>query len=284
MSYDSDDYGDGDDYEAERPRDDKIDDAKAVLRAELFVSDPNAVYYQRQIEVRYEAQFFHWITAKALNELAAERVLSSELKTLVGNANIRFYWSPKNRYWKRPANAIRKAVLTFSESSMAHAIGRQGEVMFDAALPRVGLMPVAPFKNVRSFNGREWTETKHDLDRVFTKDGVTYGIEIKNTLSYIEKSELDVKLRMCTYFGIRPLFIMRMAPKSYMHLIHQQGGFGLLFGKQLYPYGSDALAKQVSRDLALPVQCVRDVPEGHLQRFSSWHDALVRRLAAKPRP
>lgn len=284
MNYEYDEFPDSDDYEEERPRDDKIDQAKVLLRKELFASDTDAVFYQRQIEVKYEATFFHWITAKALNELSAEGVISSSLTQLSGNANIRFYWSPRNRYWKRQSNATRKLVLTFSASNMTHAIGKQGEVMFDASLPRVGLLPVSPFKNVRSFGDRSWTETKHDLDRVFTRDGINYGVEIKNTLSYIEKGELDVKLRMCAHLQLRPLFIMRMAPKSYMHLIQQQGGFGLLFGKQLYPYGADALARQVSQELNLPVECIREIPAGHLQRFDNWHRALIARLAKRQSP
>jgi hypothetical protein len=279
LSIDYDEFNEGDDYE--RPRDDKIDDAKEVLRSELFATDDDAVFYQRQIETRYEGQFFHWITAKAVNELAAERVFSSETVPLLGNASIRFYWSPKNRYWKRRANAIRKLVLAFSESSMSHAIGRQGEVMFDAALPRVGLLPVPPYKNVKSFADRAWTKTKHDLDRVFARDGITYGVEIKNTLSYIDKDELDIKLEMCAHLGLRPLFVMRMAPKSYMYQIQQRGGFGLIFGKQLYPYGQEAFAKTIQQELRLPVDCIRDVPEGHLQRFNSWHQALVARLAKR---
>jgi hypothetical protein len=265
VAYDYDDFDERDDYDDERPRDDKIDDAKRVLRAELFASDPDAVFYQRQIETKYESQFFHWITAKALNELAADRVIASQTVPLLGNAFIRFYWSPKNRYWRRRANAVRKFVLSFSDSNIAHAIGKQGEVMFDAALPRIGMLPVAPFKNVNSFGDRSWTRSNHDLDRLFSRDGINYGVEIKNTLSYIDKQEFDIKLQMCAHLGLRPLFIMRMAPKSYMNQLYQSGGFGLLFGKQLYPYGQEALARQVAQELSLPVDCIREVPEGHLR-------------------
>lgn len=283
MSHDLDEFVDSDDYQEERPRDDKIDQAKDVIRSELFTANADAVFYQRQIEVRYEARFFHWITAKALNELAAAGALGSATIPLRGSVFMRFYWSPRNRYWRRQANTIRKLVLLFSDSDMAHAVGKQGELMFDAALPRAGLLPVSPYKNVRTFGDRSWTESKHDLDRVFSRDGINYGIEIKNTLSYIEREELDLKLRMCAHLGLRPLFIMRMAPKSYMHLINQHGGFGLLFGKQLYPYGAEAMAKKISTELQLPVECIREVPDGHLQRLSAWHSALLARLGkAKP--
>jgi hypothetical protein len=57
----------------ERPRDNKVDDAKAVLLPRFFPEDGRAVYYGRQLEIALERDFFHWITKKALNELAAER-------------------------------------------------------------------------------------------------------------------------------------------------------------------------------------------------------------------
>lgn len=275
---DHDEFYEHDDYDEERPRDDKIDAAKTLLGTNLFAADADAVYYQRQIETKYEGTYFHWITAKALNELAEEAKLSTELQALSGNVKIRFYWNPRNRYWRRRANEIRKLVLKFSDSTMAHAIGQQGEMMFDAALPRVGLLPISPFKKIRTFGDRSWTTTNHDLDRAYSCDGVNYGVEVKNTLSYIDKDELDTKLAMCRHLGLRPLFIMRMAPKSYMHQIHQQGGFGLLFGKQLYPYGASELAKRVVDDLTLPVECVREVAEGHLLRFKNWHQKLLARL------
>ena len=100
MSYEQDEFYEGDDYEEERPRDDKIDDAKRKLRTELFAANQDTVYYQRQIETRYERDFFHWITAKALNELTAEGFISSSLVQIAGNANIRFYWWPRKSLLK----------------------------------------------------------------------------------------------------------------------------------------------------------------------------------------
>jgi hypothetical protein len=40
LSYDYDEFDDSDDYEAERPRDEKIDDAKALLRSGLDLPAP----------------------------------------------------------------------------------------------------------------------------------------------------------------------------------------------------------------------------------------------------
>ena len=82
----------------------------------------------------------------------------------------------------------------FSTPEFGRALGQQGEILFDAALPTKGFLPRA--WNTRAWNDREWTETAHNFDRIFERDGVGYGAEIKNTLVYIPSDELDIKLRM----------------------------------------------------------------------------------------
>src|SRR5205085_2571213 len=106
-------------------------------------------------------------------------------------------------------------------------------------------------------------------------DGRFYGIEIKNTLKYIPKGELDIKMAMCRFFGVRPLFIMRFAPKVYTYELYRAGGFGLLFKDQLYPFGNETLAARVAERLRLPVHCPPGVPDGHIQRFARWHQGQI---------
>ena len=50
---------------------------------------------------------------------------------------------------------------------------------------------------VTSFNGKTYSTTGHNLDRIFERDGIAYGAEIKNTLSYIDVREYRAKLDMC---------------------------------------------------------------------------------------
>src|SRR5437773_11513117 len=116
----------------------------------------------------------------------------------------------------------------------------------------------AEAKNATSWNGRTWIETNHNLDRIITRDSLAYGVEIKNTQNYISRDELLVKIRICQHLGLTPLFIMRFAPKSYMYEIYTNGGFGLLFEEQIYPWGHSALLSEVRKRLLLKVQCPRD--------------------------
>jgi hypothetical protein len=130
-------------------------------------------------------------------------------------------------------------------------------------------MPKA--KKVKEYADRKWEKTGHDLDFVFMRDGVAYGCEIKNTLGYIDKEELKVKLEMCAYFGIKPLFIMRYAPKTYNKLIYDHGGFALIFETQIYELSQEILVKKIRDVLGLPVICSKAIPGGIIDRFERWH-------------
>ncbi len=246
---------------------------------DFFDSWPTDVFYERQIVVLFEKRFYHWITTSALHELSAERKINTDLVELTGPVKIRFYWSKGNRYWKRQAEKIRQVVLRFSGSDFTTALGHHGEMMFDAALARKGFLPTA--FNVNEYAGKKWLATSENLDRIYERDGIAYGAEIKNTLDYIPENELKNKIRMCQTVGLVPLFIMRFAPKSYIFEIYKAGGFSLIFERQSYPYGNRSLAKQVQDLLRMPVDCPKAVEDGHIQRFLKWH---LMKVAAKQTP
>jgi hypothetical protein len=262
-------YDDIDIYEEleERPRDPTIDHAIERLKG-FFDASPQRLFYSTQIETSLEREFFHWITGKALLELANSNQIKRESIKLHGQ-NINFYASRKHRYIQRELKSMLGLLNRIFDPEFTHAIGRHGELMFDAALGRNGFR--AETSNTNSWNGKTWQETNHNLDRIVTRDGIAYGIEIKNTQNYIPRIELQIKLRICHYLGVIPLFIMRFAPKSYMYQIHQASGFGLLFEDQIYPWGHTALLAEVRERLGLKVNCPRNVKEGDMLRLVKWH-------------
>lgn len=259
----------------ERPRDAAVD--RAIERLlEFFDAAPLRVFYSTQIETQLEREFFHWITGKALLELgnagAIRRLpihLASQAKT------VNFYANRKHRYVQRELTAISNLLSRIFHPDFTHAIGLHGELMFDAALGRNGFRAEA--KNAKSWNDRAWTQTNHNLDRIITRDGLAYGVEIKNTQNYIPREELRTKLNLCRHLDVTPLFIMRFAPKSYMFEIQKAGGFGLLFEEQIYPLGHTALIAEVRDTLGLKIQCPRDIKEGDMQRLVNWHLRRVER-------
>jgi hypothetical protein len=207
MNQDDDYYGRRDFVEL--PRDSKIDDAKALLMKRCFPADGRNVYYGRQLEVALEP-VFHWITRYGLKESAAERRVSfAAEKTNTFEAH--FYWPLRHRYPGRQIGHILSLINEFSDPNFTRALGHHGEALADGGFARIGFRILQ--SKVQAVDGKQWLESGHNLDRLIARDGVRYGVEIKNQLGYIEQDEFEVKLRM--YFGVRPMFIARIMPKNY---------------------------------------------------------------------
>lgn len=256
----------------ERPRDASIDVAKKYLLENVFSTNPDAVFYQRQLEIHLERKFFHWITGKALVELSKENKIGSEKRNL-GQVTMIFYFNKSNRYYKRQAKETERLVLKFSNPEFARALGHQCEMLFDAALPLHGFMPMA--RNVREWNGVKWSKTKHDLDRIFVRNGKVFGVEYKNRLSYIDITEFLTKVDMCLHLQIIPLFIVRMAPANYINYVRERGGFTLIFEYQLYPYTYREFARAVREGLGIKVDCPARIEDGTILRLTKWADKLA---------
>lgn len=254
--------------EPEQPHDRKVDEAMAVLMDNFFRLGSLEVYYGRQLEVLLERDFFHWITKKALNELAQTgRIRLHEERTGLFAAH--FYTTVSHRYPRRQIREMLALIAEFSDPAFTRALGDQGEILADAGFAHIGFRVRA--RNVREVGGQRWEETGHNLDRLIERDGIRYGVEIKNQLGYIGQTEFQVKLAMCGHFGVRPMFIARSMPKSYINDVWRAGGFCLILGNQHYPLMMDGLAKRVRDRLALPVLCIRALPDTTLSRFENWH-------------
>lgn len=140
----SDDYADF--YEIgyeERPRDVKVDEVKQVLLKEIFLKEPQRVFYTTQLETRFEREFFHWITGKGLKELRQEGKICGEVT--LGGPNI--YWSVRNRYWRRGAKKLRALLRRLYHHDLLKALGQHCEMMFDSALARSGFQPQGKTSN-----------------------------------------------------------------------------------------------------------------------------------------
>ena len=263
------DYDDTADHVSEEkiPRDPKLD--QAIERLRLFFDEHRErLFYSTQIETSLEREFFHWITGRALLEMGNAKEIT-RISEIVQGQPVNFYANRKHRYVRRELKTLTNILGRLFDPEFAHAIGRHGELMFDAALGRFGFRAEA--KNANTWKDQTWRGTNHNLDRIITRDRLAYGVEIKNTQNYISRDEVRVKIRICQYLDLIPLFIMRFAPKSYMYEIIKSGGFGLLFEEQIYPWGHSALLKEAREHLLLKVQCPRDVREGDMQRLLNWH-------------
>jgi hypothetical protein len=184
---------------------------------------------------------------------------------------IKTYWHSRNRYYKRPMGQLVKMVELYSSPTVGGALGHHGELLTLEGFAKKQF--VLKGRHTAEYKDQKWTKTAHNLDMIVERDGLAYGVEVKNTLSYIEKNEFDTKIEICRTLGLKPVFAVRMLPKNWIwELLHKQDGFALIFKWQLYPYGHKTVADLVKKELGLPVDCPKSLYETTMTRFTDWHE------------
>jgi hypothetical protein len=266
-----------DDYDLPEPEEVRIDpveeQAKAKLR-EFFNANPERVFFSRQLEVQFEGEFFHWVTNRALRHLIEEAFLAHEFEKLKFGGSIKLIWKRTFRYHRRAGAEIVKLVSEYSLPPISEALGNQGETMVLSGLAVNGFSIVG--RHACSYREKVWTETEHNLDMVVERDGIGYGVEVKNTLPYIDQEDYKAKKALCEHLGLRPLFAVRMMPKTWINETQGMGGYCLIMKWQLYPWGHKELARRVEVELGLPVRCVSEVEQGLMERLLTWHKKHVK--------
>jgi hypothetical protein len=168
-----------------------------------------------------------------------------------------------------------RVIEGYSKPAIAMACGQQAENLFLVAFAEYGFELVA--RNTREYGGRVWAGSAHTLDFIVRRDGVVYGAEVKNTWDYMPREEFGVKVRMCGFLGVRPLFIWRYAPKNYMNEVFEAGGYGMIFKAHIFPMGQEGLVEAVWGTLGLECDTARRIPDGIMERFVRWHERSLGR-------
>lgn len=258
--------------EEERRTDPRQEEAVTALQL-LFEKSPERVFFSRQLEVLHEGTWFHWVTNRAVRDLVDRGIVNSAVVQLKTGGSVHLLWHRSYRYYRREAARVVKLVEAYADPNIGAALGLHGEFMVLEGFAKREFLLKG--RNTRTFLSRTWTRTEHNLDFIFAKDGMAYGVEVKNTLRYMDYDELAVKIELCWALGLRPVFTVRMLPKSWIKQIVDAGGFALILKYQLYPWAHRELAKQVREQFGLPVDSPRALKDGTMERFVRWHGAQI---------
>lgn len=267
-----------DEYFEEFEEDDRPPDRveqQAVNEMRLFFEANREVFSSRQIQVIFERKYFHWITLRAIKILADEGVIRVEQRTLSYGAPINFVWHRSNRYTRRELKEVQDLVERYSHQEFTAALGNTGELLVSDGFGRFGFLQRG--REAKAFGGREWTKSDHNLDFLFERDSRVYGVEVKNTLPYINDKEFRTKLELCEHLRVIPLFVVRAMPRIWVQDVVKKGGFVLILEYQLYPLSHKSFADEVRARLRLPVDAPRALYDGTMQRFVSWHERQLTR-------
>lgn len=260
----------GDDLSGDNhPPDAREEDAKEALES-FFEENREAVFFSRQIEVHHEDKWYHWITNRAVRELVVSKAVKDETRPLATGGSVHLLWHRGHRYYRRDATRVVRLVEEYANPNIGGAVGLHGEHMVLEGFARRQF--VMRGRHAKGYESRTWTTTAHDLDFIFERDSVAYGVEVKNTLGYMDYDELKAKIQMCQFLGVKPLFAARMLPKSWINEVIDSGGFALILKYQLYPLAHRELARRVRSELGLPVDTPKALAEGTMDRFVRWHE------------
>ncbi len=241
--------------------------ARARLLAH-FEDNLRSVFYSRQLEVLFEREYFHWMTNRALRRLVEEGRIHTEARRLTIGSEIKLVWHRSYRFYKRAADEVFRLVDWYSTAATDGALGMQGEHLVLAAFARQKFLLVAEEAN--SYAGKKWEVTRHDLDFIFERDGVGYGVEVKNTLGYLDVGEFLTKIRLSRHIGVKPVFAVRALPKTWAHALIQAGGYAMIMGYQFYPWTHKDVADKIRESLGLPVDTPKRIEQGTMERFERW--------------
>jgi hypothetical protein len=248
-----------------------VDSAEAKARARLlahFEDNPKSVFYSRQLEVLFEREYFHWVTNRALRRLIEEGRVHMEERRLSTGSQIKLVWHRRYRFSRRAAEDVYRLVDEYTTAASDGSLGLQGEHLVMAAFARQKFVLIAEEAN--SYGVARWEETKHNLDFIFERDGVGYGIEVKNTLGYLDASEFVTKIRLARHIGVKPVFAVRALPKTWAYALIQVGGYAMVMEHQFYPWTHREIANRIHEQLGLPVDTPRRIEQGTMQRLEKW--------------
>jgi hypothetical protein len=95
---------------------------------------------------------------------------------------------------------------------------------------------------------------------------VSYGIEVKNMLRYLDLDEFVTKVRLRLHLGLKPIFAVRALPRTWIDALYHAGGYAMIMQYQTHA----DLAQEIRGKLGLPVDTPKRIEAGTMQRFEKW--------------
>lgn len=230
--------------------------------------NPNSPYHRKQIEVIFENKYEHWDVNTAVDKLIEEgflRLVETNVANFAVRSDIRYY----TREVKRRCKIIEK----YANPTITRANGKWCEKLVEYMFRLNGFEIIEKEEN--KFQSKKWTKTNENLDFIVGKDYIPYGVEVKNTLSYMEIDEFSNKLEICKHLGLVPLWILRNAPEVQFNAMKANSGFILPFKSQIYPYSQEPLTKEIWDKMRLPVTVRAEMPQKNVNSLNWFHNQNI---------
>lgn len=222
------------------------------------------VGFDREIRYRLERDFFHDVTGYIVRRLEAKGQIR---RTGLRGRRITtvFYRLPETEYREIISLMKEKVRLSNFLSYESSKAGYVAESLWISAFQDLGFEILG--REVSEFQGKQ-TTVGGDIDFIARKDGLTYGIEVKNSLSYPD--DLSRKFRVALELGVIPFFVARWISKSQFHMVRRYGGLVKLYETSIYPSKYTKIVEQCRQVLGSPLIALDKIterPKKHLRKI-----------------
>lgn len=194
--------------------------------------------------------FSIWTTDEALNQLVKEKKLKTWKKRSKRGINVSFFRNNNVRYFERNAQKMLDLIDYYNNNDLE--LGKYAEHLAEKMFYKLKFD--VEDKNANEFNGKKWNKSNHNLDLIVSKDGLFYGVEVKNRFEYIKTDEFEIKMfKICSHLNLIPILIVRMIPKKFYMSLTRKGGFAFIFKRKVFPFGQKIAVKNLYKNTLLPV-------------------------------
>ncbi len=233
--------------------------------------DEHRFLSQRSIQIILEQKnYWHTVTWNAIKDLEKEMKLRRAKYPPRGDFPVWVYHPDLriNDIKGQIDSTFKPIYKEFIDASSG--MGHYCEDIIEKALTEAGFVTLSRNQNTRYFRGRK-SPQKTDLDFIVYKEGVFYGVEVKNLIAYPNWGEDIVdKKSVAEFHGIQFMMFGRsFGPYGYR--LFRCGGLYGEFNKLIWASNLSSLAERVEEKLYFPIICVSEPQEDLIAKAKELH-------------
>ena len=161
----------------------------------------------------------------------------------------------------------------FSDDEVNDGAGKYAEYLFLHMFNKHQFDIVG--RHTNSFRDKTWTISDRNLDFIIQKEGVSYGVEVKNRFDYMDQDEFEEKLEICQYLGLLPMFPIRCPSDQQYAQMQECNGLALKFKTRIFPPGFQKLITDIWNNFRLPVNIWEEIKTPIENIFLNYHHQNV---------
>ncbi|MEM4635434.1 MAG: hypothetical protein QXL44_06055 [Candidatus Nitrosocaldus sp.] len=255
---------------------------QAIL--DLFNKDKNFIAYDREIRYRLESKYPHDVIGEAIKQLEKEGKLKRTnlpgRRSLNRNNPNVFYRVPDSN-WKKQLELMRKKFeLSLFITHLLPEMGEHAEKAWWRAFRKNGWY-VEPEKEediggINCYKNKK-ASINNDIDFIVSKDGIAYGVEVKNGLTYPD--DLYFKVRVAIEIDVIPLVIARWLNPRQINVLKELKIPFIIYKEALVSSTFEPMVNNIKQYLQYPIIAKDEIDDEYFKyKVDNIHEYTKKRI------